>query len=156
MLTGPGPRCIPQANVLELRQGEVRRMHLPRPSVNTASSSGIIVPIRERSSAEMAEHKRVPNLEELDEKEAYSFLTDVFFYGPIPGPEVVYQANHPEDYAMEMPQSGERIVGRENMRSFHKSHPGSPTIRGRRGLVWEGLWVVEGVNVYGVVQVSDF
>jgi len=27
----------------------------------------------------MAEHKQVPNLEELDEKEAYSFLTDVFF-----------------------------------------------------------------------------
>jgi hypothetical protein len=29
----------------------------------------MIVPIWERSSAEMAEHKRVPNLEELDEKE---------------------------------------------------------------------------------------
>ena len=37
----------------------------------------------------MAEHKPVPNLEELDEKEAHSFLTDVFFYGPIPDPEVV-------------------------------------------------------------------
>jgi hypothetical protein len=63
--------------------------------VNKASWSGIIVAIRERSSAEMVEHKRVPNLEELDEKEAYSFLTDVFFYGPVPDPEVVYQANHP-------------------------------------------------------------
>ena len=51
----------------------------------------------------MAEHKRVPNLEELDGREAYSFLTDVFFYGPIPDPEVVYEANHPEDYVMEMP-----------------------------------------------------
>jgi hypothetical protein len=82
----------------------------------------------------MPEHKRVPNLEELDEKEAYSFLTDVFFYGPIPDPEVVYEANHPEDYVMEMPQSGERIVGRENMRRLHKAYPGSPTIRVRRGL----------------------
>jgi len=92
----------------------------------------------------MAEHKRVPNIEELDEREAYSFLTDVFFYGPIPDPEVVYQANHPDDYAMEMPQSGERIVGRENMRRFHNAYPGSPTIRVRRVLVRDGLWVVEG------------
>jgi hypothetical protein len=38
----------------------------------------------------MAEHKRVRNLEELDEKEAYSFLTDVFFSGPVPDPDVVY------------------------------------------------------------------
>jgi len=45
----------------------------------------------------MAEHKRVPNLQELDEKEAYRFLTDVFFYGPVPDPEVVFEANHPED-----------------------------------------------------------
>jgi hypothetical protein len=85
----------------------------------------------------MAEHKRVPNIEALDEREAYSFLTDVFFYGPIPDPEVVYQANHPDDYAMEMPQSGERIVGRENMRRFHNAYPGSPTIRVRR--VWSGM-----------------
>jgi hypothetical protein len=103
----------------------------------------------------MAEHKRVPNIEELDEREAYSFLTDVFFYGPIPDPEVVYQANHPDDYAMEMPQSGERIVGRENMRRFHNAYPGSPTIRVRRVLVRDGLWVVEGVNDYGGGQVSD-
>ena len=52
----------------------------------------------------MDKKHQVPNLEELDEKEAYSFLTDVFFYGPVPDPEVVYQANHPDDYAMEMPQ----------------------------------------------------
>ena len=98
----------------------------------------------------MAEHQRVPNLEELDEKEAYSFLTDVFFYGPVPDPEVVYEANHPDDYVMEMPQSGERIRGRENMRRFHKAYPGGgPTIRVRRVRVREGLWVVEGVNDYG-------
>ena len=97
----------------------------------------------------MAEHKRVPNLEELDEKEAYSFPTAVFFYGTDPDPEAVYEANHPEYYAMEMPQSGERIRGRENMRRLHKAYPGSPTIRLRRVLVRDGLWVVEGVNDYG-------
>jgi hypothetical protein len=105
---------------------------------------------------EMAEHERVPNLEELDEKEAYSFLTDVFFYGPFPDPEVVYEANYPDDYAMEMPQSGERIVGRENMRRFHEAYPGGPSIRVRRVLVRKGLWVVEGVNDYGGGNTSDF
>jgi hypothetical protein len=93
----------------------------------------------------MVEHKRVPNLEELDGREAYSFLTDVFFYGPIPDPEVVYEANHPDDYVMEMPQSGERFRGRENMRSFQEAHPTPPSsLQVRRVLVKEGLWVVEG------------
>ena len=80
----------------------------------------------------MANQQRIPNLQELDEKEAYSFLSDVFFSGPIPDPEVVYEANHPEDYAMEMPQSGERIVGRESLRRSHKAYPNSPSIRVRR------------------------
>ena len=40
MLTGPGPRCIPQANVLERRQCEVRRMHLPRTLVNKGKRAG--------------------------------------------------------------------------------------------------------------------
>jgi hypothetical protein len=34
-------------------------------------------------------------------------------------PEEVYKANHHEDYVMEMPQSGESVRGRENMRKFH-------------------------------------
>jgi hypothetical protein len=42
------------------------------------------------------------------------------------------------------------------MRRFHKAYPGSPTIRVRRVLVRDGLWVVEGVNDYGGGQVSDF
>ena len=102
----------------------------------------------------MANQQRVPNLEELDEKEAYSFLNDVFFYGPIPDPEVVYEANHPGDYIMEMPQSGEAVRGRENMRNFQEAYPGSPSIRVRRVLVRQGLWVVEAVNDYSG-QVSD-
>jgi diketogulonate reductase-like aldo/keto reductase len=31
----------------------------------------------------------------------------------------VYEANHHEDHVMEMPQSGEPVRGRENMRKFH-------------------------------------
>src|SRR5215210_7678020 len=89
----------------------------------------------------MVEHKRVPNLEDLDEKEAYTFLTDVFFYGPVPDPEVVYEANHPEDYAMEMPQSGERIRGRENMRRFHKAY------LARRLSECAGFWLGKGFGL---------
>jgi hypothetical protein len=102
----------------------------------------------------MAEHKRVPNLEELDEKEAYSFLNDVFFADL--SPEAIYKANHPDDYIMEMPQSGETIRGRDNMRRFHEAYPNTPSIRLRRVLVRKGLWIVEGVNDYGGGQASDF
>jgi hypothetical protein len=35
--------------------------------------------------------------------------------------EEVYEANHPDDYIMEMPQSGEAIRGRENMRRFQEA-----------------------------------
>ena len=47
-------------------------------------------------------------------------------------------------------------MGRENMRRFHKAHPGGPSIRVRRVLVRDGLWVVEGVNDYGGGQTPDF
>ena len=57
---------------------------------------------------------------------------------------------HQEDYVMEMPQSGERFRGRENMRSFQEAHPTPPSsLQVRRVLVKEGLWVVEGVIEYG-------
>jgi hypothetical protein len=59
---------------------------------------------------------------------------------------VVYEANHPEDYVMEMPQSGEAVMGRENMRKFQQAYPDSPSIRVRRVLVRDGLWVAEVVN----------
>jgi len=102
----------------------------------------------------MAEQQRVPNLEELDEQQAHRFLTEVFFTDL--SPEAVYQANHPDDYVMEMPQSGEHIRGRENMRRFHEAYPNTPSIRLRRVLVRDGLWVVEGVNDYGGGQAIDF
>ncbi len=67
--------------------------------------------------------------------------------------EEVYEANHPEDYVMEMPQSGERIRGRENMRAFQEAYPNPPNIQLRRVLVRDGLWVLEGVNDYGGVMI---
>ena len=59
-----------------------------------------------------------------------------------------YNVRH-EDYVMEMPQSGERIRGRDKMREFQEDYPSPPTIRLRRVVVREGLWVFEGVNDYG-------
>jgi hypothetical protein len=88
----------------------------------------------------MAEQPRVPNLQELDEQQAYRFLTELL---STKSREEVYEANHAEDYIMEMPQSGEAIRGRENMRRFQEAHPGgAPSLRLRRVLVREGLWVV--------------
>ena len=102
----------------------------------------------------MANQQRVPNLEELDEKEAHSFLSDVFFSGPIPDHEVV-RGQPPRGLRHGVPQSGELVRGRENMREFQQAYPGSPSIRVRRVLVREGLWVAEVVNDYGGGQVSD-
>jgi len=56
----------------------------------------------------------VPNLEEMDEQEAHRFLMELFSNL---GAEAEYELRHP-DYVMEMPQSGESIRGRENMRAF--------------------------------------
>jgi hypothetical protein len=99
----------------------------------------------------MAE-QRVPNLEEMNEQEAHRFLTELF--SSLSAREE-YELRHEEDYVMEMPQSGESIRGRENMRSFQEAYPTPPTIQLRRVLVRDGLWVVEGINDYGGGQVFD-
>src|ERR671911_36809 len=71
-------------------------------------------------------------------------------------PEEEYNVRHPEDYVMEMPQSGERFSGRENMRAFQEAHPTPPSsLQVRRVLVRERLWVVEGVIDYGDGRVLD-
>lgn len=69
----------------------------------------------------MAE-QRVPNLEEMDEQEASHFLTELL---PKLSPEEEYEIRH-EDYVMEMPQSGERIRGRQKMREFQEAYPTPP------------------------------
>jgi hypothetical protein len=101
--------------------------------------------------------QKVHRLDEMEEKEAHSFLTELLSNL---SPEEEYAVRH-EDYVLEMPQSGERIRGRENMRAFQESYstssPSDPMrrIRVRRVLVREGLWVVEGVADYGGAPALD-
>jgi hypothetical protein len=99
------------------------------------------------------DEQQVPNLEEMDEREAHRFLTQLLS-NHIPAEE--YKTRHPEDYVMEMPQSGERFRSRENMRAFQEAHPTPPaSLQVRRVLVREGLWVVEGIIDYGDGRVFD-
>jgi hypothetical protein len=59
-----------------------------------------------------------------------------------------YELRHP-DYVMEMPQSGERIRGRDAMRRMQEAFPHPPSITLRRVVGAGRVWVVEGVNDYG-------
>lgn len=95
---------------------------------------------------------RVPDLEGMDEKQAQRFLTEMF---TDLNPEAEYALRH-EDYVMEMPQSGERIRGRDKMKEFQQSfasYSNPPTIELHRVSVSDGLWILEGVNDYGEGQV---
>jgi hypothetical protein len=92
--------------------------------------------------------RRVPNLEEMDAQQARSLLEKL---AADLSPEEEYAIRH-EDYVMEMPQSGERFVSRENVRAFQEAfrdNADKPTIRIRRVLVGAGLWVVESAVDYG-------
>ena len=95
-----------------------------------------------------ASEEQVLRLDDMDEREAHDFLTGLL---TSLDPEEEYDARHPDDYALEMPQSGERIRGRDMMRRFQESYstlsPSDPMrrIRLRRVLVREDLWVVEGI-----------
>lgn len=86
------------------------------------------------------------DLGELDERGARRFLSGLLSRLD---PEEEYDARH-EDYVMEMPQSGERFRGRENMRAFQRAYPitSPPTVRLRRVLVRKELWIVEGIIDY--------
>lgn len=100
------------------------------------------------------ESQRVPDLEAMDGQEAARWLAGL---ASDLSPEAEYAIRHEEDYAMEMPQSGERIRGRENVRAFQEaflSDSDPPSIRIRRVTVREGLWVVESVVDYGGGQVA--
>jgi hypothetical protein len=99
--------------------------------------------------------KQIPNLDGMDERGARQFLTGL--YSRL-NPEEEYQYRH-EDFVMEMPQSGERFRGRENMRAFQRSRADHATppesLRVGRVLIREGLWVVEAVIDYGGGQAFD-
>lgn len=62
-------------------------------------------------------------------------------------PEAEYQLRH-EDYLMEMPQSGERIRGRDAMRAMQEAFPVPPSITLRKVAGSGQVWVVEGTNDY--------
>jgi len=65
---------------------------------------------------------KVPDLEKMDEQQARQYLTEMFTNLSA---EAEYEMRH-EDFVMEMPQSGERIRGRENMRAFQRSFAITP------------------------------
>lgn len=72
-----------------------------------------------------------------------------------------YELRDP-DYVMEMPQSGERIRGRDNMRAMQETFPAPPTNLRMRRVVGSGdVWVVEGSAVwsgrtYHVANIVEF
>ncbi len=61
--------------------------------------------------------------------------------------EQEYALRH-EDVVIDMPQSGERIRGRDNMKAMQNAYPGSPTITIRRMVGSGDVWVVEGRSDY--------
>ena len=115
----------------------------------------VLTEAKTREERYLMDDQRAPKLEAMDEQEATRLLTELT---SDLSPEEEYRIRHPEDYVMEMPQSGERIRGRENMRAFQEAFPSDsapPKIRIRRVLVRDGLWVVESVVDYGGGQVMD-
>jgi hypothetical protein len=56
---------------------------------------------------------------------------------------------------MEMPQSGERIRGRERMRAFQEAYPNPPSIQPRRVVGAGDVWVVEARSDYGDGQIFN-
>lgn len=61
--------------------------------------------------------------------------------------EQEYAVRHP-DYVMEMPQSNERIRGRDAMRAMQEAYPTPPGVRLRRVHGSGRTWVIEGINDY--------
>jgi hypothetical protein len=61
--------------------------------------------------------------------------------------EQEYAVRHP-DYMMEMPQSNERIRGRDAMRTMQEAFPTPPQVRLRRVHGSGRTWVIEGINDY--------
>jgi hypothetical protein len=60
------------------------------------------------------------------------------------------------DVVIDMPQSGERIIGRDRMRAMQEAFPTPPRGTVRRVVGSGDLWVVEGVNDYGNGDIWTF
>ena len=63
-------------------------------------------------------------------------------------PKQEYALRH-EDVVIDMPQSGERIRGRDHMKAMQEAYPGPPTITVLRVVGSGDVWVVEGRSDYG-------
>jgi hypothetical protein len=77
-------------------------------------------------------------------------------------PDAEYELRH-EDFVADMPQSGERIRGRDNMRAMQRAFPPdrTPTFRVRRITGGGDVWTVEAIGDYGgetylVVVIFEF
>jgi hypothetical protein len=76
-------------------------------------------------------------------------------------PQEEFDLRH-EEFVMEMPQSGERIRGREKMRSMQEAFPNPPSGVVRRIVGTGDVWVVEATSDYGngdtyhVVDIIEF
>jgi len=75
-------------------------------------------------------------------------------------PEEEHELRHP-DFVMEVPQSGERIRGRENMRSMPEQFPAPPSNELRRIVGSGDVWAVEARSdydgrIYHVVMIVEF
>ena len=62
--------------------------------------------------------------------------------------EEEFRVRHP-DYVTEMPQSRERIRGRDAMRAMQEAFPAPPSIQLRRVVGARRVWVVEAVSDHG-------
>ena len=74
--------------------------------------------------------------------------------------EQEYALRH-EDVVIDMPQSGERIRGRDHMKAMQEAYPGPPTITVRRVVGNGDVWVVEARSdysgrIYHVVNIIEF
>jgi hypothetical protein len=97
---------------------------------------------------------RSDNMEEADVRELFARLFERM------SPEEEHELRHP-DFVMEMPQSGERIRGRENMRAMQEHFPAPPSIELRRVVGSGDVWAIEmrsdyDGHVYHVVMIVEF
>jgi ketosteroid isomerase-like protein len=95
----------------------------------------------------------------MDAQEIHEKLTDMVTNLD---PDAEYELRH-EDFVADMPQSGERIVGRDNMRALQQAFPPdrTPTFQVRRITGAGDTWTVEATGDYGgeiylVVVIFEF
>src|SRR5215468_5048987 len=69
-----------------------------------------------------------------------------YFQGPLDA-MLEYEMRH-EDVVIDMPQSGERIRGRDNLKAMQDAYPRPPTITARRIVGSGDVWVVEARSDY--------